>query len=294
MAKVIAFVNHKGGVGKTTCTVNTGAGLALLGYRVLLVDMDQQHSLTYHISDKTSFKSTIYNALVDDAPLPILHYQFHEGINENNGVLDFVPGDENMNSLDAILAGDSFPALRLKEALDPVCKNYDFILIDCPPSLQLATSNAIGVATDIYLVTMAEVLPAVGVRQLESKIKTFRKYVNPGIRISGLIFSRVESNNLSRGMMQQFCENYSAEMFHTYIRKNVKVSEAPAVHRSIYEYSPDCNGVVDYSWLVMEITNRCAIPLPGQRRFMPFELPWETAETQTPIVPTNNVDNDKI
>jgi len=246
MTKVIAIANHKGGVGKTTSVASIGAILAEMGKRTLLVDLDAQANLTSSLL-KAEQEKTIYSSLRNDEALPI---QF---IKPN---LDLVASSLELAGIELELSSRMSREFILKELLEPELHKYDYILLDCPPSLGLITINALTAATDLYIALTAEALPTKGLKMLLDICTMVQKRLKAPIKLSGIILTRWERSNLSSMVDETLKANYGDILFNTKIRKNISIAEAPLHSADIITYAPQSNGAKDYRALVDEILNR--------------------------------------
>lgn len=244
--KVISFCNHKGGVGKTTSAASIGVCMARQGKRVLLVDLDGQANLT-GIFVKDDIESSIYNAIVEKAPLPILH------IEEN---LDIVPSDLNMSAAEAKMTALVQREMRLSYLLAKVRPNYDYILIDCPPSLGIVTINAFFASDEIYVPVAAEILPLKGMMMIENVLEDLRE-AKPELRITGVFVTRFDTRkNINKAVEEEIRRQYSDVVFDTHIRDHVSLSESPGSGGSIFDYDPKGRSSQDYAALTAEILQR--------------------------------------
>ena len=246
MGKIIAIANHKGGVGKTTSVVNIGAILSDMGKRVLLVDLDAQANLTSSLI-KEEQENTIYKALKGDEPLHVV---------EVKDRLFIVPSSLELAGIELELSGRMSREFILKELLEPHLNDYDYILLDCPPSLGLITINALTAATDLYIALTAEALPTKGLKMLLDITSMVQKRLNKDISLSGVIITRWEKSNLSLMVEETLRESFGDKVFTTKVRKNVQVAEAPLHSKDIIAYAPQSNGAKDYRALVEEILSK--------------------------------------
>lgn len=235
--KIIAFANHKGGVGKTTTTASVGSILASKGYKVLLIDLDAQANLSYSMKHLPDVYQSIYNILVfKESPQPY-------NVSKN---LDLIPSSQELAMVDIQLSSVIARERVLSRALSPIKENYDFILIDCPPSLGVLTLNACTFATDIIIPLIAEVLPFKGLAMINEFISNVRECLNPEAHVSGVLITRWEKTKLTSGIEQELRSSWGDLIFKTKIRKNVTIAEAPLESSNIIEYAPKSNGAVDY------------------------------------------------
>lgn len=245
--KIIAFANHKGGVGKTTTTASVGSILASKGYKVLLIDLDAQANLSYSMKQLPDVYQSIYNILVfKESPQPY-------NVSKN---LDLIPSSQELAMVDIQLSSVIARERVLSRALSPIKENYDFILIDCPPSLGVLTLNACTFATDIIIPLIAEVLPFKGLAMINEFISNVRECLNPEAHVSGVLITRWEKTKLTSGIEQELRSSWGDLIFKTKIRKNVTIAEAPLESSNIIEYAPKSNGAVDYISLSEELLNR--------------------------------------
>ena len=246
MGKIIAIANHKGGVGKTTSVANIGAALARKGKRVLLLDLDAQQNLTFFFLKEDEVETSIYDALRGEAALPIVN------VKEN---LDLTPSSIDLARAELDLSGRIAREYILKNLLADVKDNYDYILLDCPPSLGIITYNALVAATDLYIVLTAEALPYKGLTMLEEVVGEL-KALNKDLEVSGVFITRYNNRSLNNIVVEQIRERYGSKVFSTKIRENIAVAEAPLMGKDIFSYAPECNGAKDYEALTDEIIKR--------------------------------------
>lgn len=235
--KIIAFANHKGGVGKTTTTASVGSILASKGFKVLLIDLDAQANLTYSMKHLPDVYQSIYNILVlNESPEPY-------NVSKN---LDLIPSSQELAMVDIQLSSVIARERVLSRFLSPIKENYDFILMDCPPSLGVLTLNACTFATDIIIPLIAEVLPFKGLAMINEFISNVRECLNPEAHVSGVLITRWEKTKLTSGIEQELRSSWGDLIFKTKIRKNVTIAEAPLESSNIIEYAPKSNGAADY------------------------------------------------
>ncbi|MBW4755463.1 ParA family protein [Prevotella melaninogenica] len=245
--KIIAFANHKGGVGKTTTTASVGSILVSKGFKVLLIDLDAQANLTYSMKQLPDVYQSIYNILVlNESPEPY-------NVSKN---LDLIPSSQELAMVDIQLSSVIARERVLSRALSPIKENYDFILMDCPPSLGVLTLNACTFATDIIIPLIAEVLPFKGLAMINEFISNVREFLNPEVHVSGVLITRWEKTKLTSGIEQELRSSWGDLIFKTKIRKNVTIAEAPLESSNIIEYAPKSNGAADYLSFTEELLNR--------------------------------------
>lgn len=248
MPRMIAVVNQKGGVAKTTSTIQIGAGLSLMGKKVLLVDLDPQGNLTASFGIKVEqFKVTLYELLRGEVPvrpciLPLL------------GGYDVITSDIRLSSIELELSQQSEREKKLKKALEPILKQYDYIFFDCPPSLTLLTLNGLTAAKEVFIPLQTEFLALHGVGQLLHTIETIRKRLNPTLEVTGIITTLYDHRKtLNREVVEKIEEYFPDKLFQTRIRNNISLAEAPGYGMDIYQYKSSSHGALDYTSLCQEI-----------------------------------------
>ncbi|ROT12104.1 ParA family protein [Muribaculaceae bacterium Isolate-105 (HZI)] len=245
--KIITIANHKGGVGKTTSTASIGDALAILGKRVLLIDLDAQQNLTFTLTQNEEPETCVYDALVKDAPLPIVKAR------EN---LDLVPASLELARAEIDMATKIAREGILKSLLEDYRDKYDYILIDCPPSLGIVTTNALVASDRLYIPLTAEALPMKGLAMLDDVVGEVRRRVNPSLELGGIFFTRFNNRNLNKEVVKMIEGRYGDKVFNTKIRENIALAEMPLSGQSIFEYDPKSNGAVDYMELAKEILTK--------------------------------------
>lgn len=247
MTRVIALSNHKGGVGKTTSTVNIGAGLAKRGKRVLMIDMDPQANLSQCFGVQEP-EYTVYGALVGEYDLK--PYELREN-------LHLIPSTLDLAGAEVELASKIARETILKKLVDKVKDQYDYILIDCAPSLGLITINAFAATDEIYIPLQAQFLALHGLDKLMDIVELVRENINPRLHISGVFTTQFDGRKvLNRDIADLVHEHFKDKAFKTVIRDNVTLAEAPSHWQDIFSYNPKCNGALDYAALVDEILER--------------------------------------
>jgi len=257
--RTIALINQKGGVGKTTTTVNIGAGLAALGKNVLLIDLDPQANLTISMGLKIEEqKNTVYDLLKGTANLKetIVH----------QGNIDIIPSTLDLAGAEIGLSGVPGREVLLKEQVSKA-SGYDYILIDCPPSLGLLTLNALTTCKEVFIPLAAEYLALQGMSQLLKTIDLVKNRLNTELETTGIIITRYDQRkNLSKEVVASIQEKFERILFKTLIRENVSLAEAPSHGQTIFDYSKTSNGAEDYKNLCNEITAKSfkAMPVMAQ------------------------------
>jgi chromosome partitioning protein len=252
--KTIAITNQKGGVGKTTTTVNLGAALALKGKKVLVVDLDPQAHLTTSLGIKEyELEKTIYE--VFKRTITINDALINLGRPNNNFWL--LPASLTFSVADTEFSAEAGREYLLKEALQELDQQFDFILIDCPPSLGLLTINGFTAAQEVYIPLQTEYLAMHGMKQLLQVYSVVKRRVNPDLRITGIIGTMYDHRKkLNREVLDAINEHFKDYLFDTMIRNNVSLAEAPSHGQDIFTYKPDSNGAEDYAALADEILKR--------------------------------------
>jgi len=257
---VISVVNQKGGVGKTTTTVNLGAAIAERGKKVLLIDIDAQSNLTTHLGlglkeDPQDLQDvprqvpewTIYDVLKGSKRL-------QDVVIKRSATLDVVPSSLLLSAADLELGGMVGRELLLKRAIEKVKDSYDVILIDCPPTLGLLSLNALAAVDKVIVPVQSEYLALHGVRQLLDTIDQVRGIYNPSLIVGGVLICLHDSRKrLARAVADTIRAYFGQLVFTTVIRENVALAEAPAKGQTIFEYMPKSSGAEDYTALAEEV-----------------------------------------
>lgn len=246
-ATVISWANFKGGVAKSSSTASVGSILASKGKRVLIVDLDAQTNLTVCFLNDEEREESIYSAMLGKSRLPIVN------IKEN---LDLIPASVKLAMIDLELASAFSRERILADLLEPYKEKYDYILLDCPPSLSMMTLNALTASDHIIIPLVAEVLPFVGLKMMNDFIMMVNKRLNPNAHILGILITRFENVKLSRNMESSIRQSLGDIVFSTKIRKNIKIAEAPLEKTDIYTYNPTSNGAQDYVAFTEELLKR--------------------------------------
>jgi chromosome partitioning protein len=247
MSKIIAFANHKGGVGKTTSTINVGAGLNLLKKKVLVIDLDPQSNLSQSLGI-VDRENNIYGAIMNDyKAVPV---QIMKGF-------DLIPSTTDLAAAEIELSSKIDREFFLKEMLDEIKDNYDYILIDCPPSLGLLTLNAFTASDEIIVPLQSEYLATRGLSKLVEIINMMNKRLNPNLIIGGVFLTQYDNRKLlNRDVLKVVEDYFKSEIFNTKIRDNVSLAEAPASKLDIFRYNSKSFGADDYKNLSKEILKR--------------------------------------
>ncbi|MCO7150485.1 ParA family protein [Vagococcus lutrae] len=249
MARIISVANQKGGVGKTTTTVNLGASLAYNGKKVLIVDIDAQGNATSGIGViKSDVGKDVYDVLVNEEPMTNV---IHETSREN---LEIVPATIQLAGAEIELTPMMARESRLKSALDEVKDQYDYVLIDCPPSLGHLTINAFTASDSILIPVQCEYYALEGLSQLLNTIRLVQKHFNPELRIEGVLLTMYDARtNLGSEVVQEVRKYFRERVYDTIIPRNVRLSEAPSHGLSIIDYDPRSRGAEVYLSLAKEV-----------------------------------------
>ncbi len=252
MGKTISIVNQKGGVGKTTTVINLGAFLGEMNYRVLIVDIDPQANASSGLSlDVMSLKNTLYHFLLG-------RISYQEVLNEMDlKNLYILPSNIDLVGIDVDLRQDDSKEERLKDKLKELKDKFDFILIDCPPSLGLLTINALTASDTVLIPLQCEYFALEGLSQLLRIIQLIKKKLNPNLELEGILLTMYDPRTkFSSRVVQDVREHFKKEVFSVIIPRNVKLAEAPSFGQPISMYEPDSNGAIAYQKLAKEIIDQ--------------------------------------
>ena len=252
MAQTIACANQKGGVGKTTTVINLGTYLALGGLHVLIVDVDPQGNATSGLGiDRSSLTGTLYDALTDS--IPVAEVIIATGVDR----LSLVPSSISMAGAEIELASSERRERRLDGLLAAITDDYDYILLDCPPSLGLLTVNALTAADAVLIPLQCEFYALEGLSQLIATVNLVRDNLNPGLEINGVVLTMADSRtNLSADVSAEARRHLGAVVYDTVVPRNVRLSEAPSFGLPIALYRPDSKGAEAYAALADEVRGR--------------------------------------
>ncbi|WP_299493963.1 ParA family protein [uncultured Shewanella sp.] len=252
MGKVIAVANQKGGVGKTTTCVNLSASLAATKRRVLLIDLDPQGNATMGSGiDKYEVEHTAYDLLVDEKP-------FNDVVcRETSGQYDLIAGNGDVTAAEVKLMNFFAREVRLRNALAPIKDEYDFIFIDCPPSLNMLTVNAMSAADSVIVPMQCEYYALEGITSLKETIEQLSSMVNPGLHIEGILRTMYDPRNrLSTDVSDQLKQHFGEKVYRTVIPRNVRLAEAPSFGTPAMYYEKSSAGAKAYLALAGEIIRR--------------------------------------
>ncbi len=257
MSRVIAIANQKGGVGKTTTAINLGACLAVAERKTLLIDMDPQGNATSGVGvDRGAIESSVYEVLVDGAALPgaivrNVHFPY----------LDVVPSSRDLVGAEVELVGRPERELLLRHALENVRHEYEFVLVDCPPSLGLLTLNTLAAADAVLIPIQCEFYALEGLSQLLNTVRLVQRNLNPRLQIDGVLLTMYDQRlNLSRQVADEAQEYFGSRVYRTAIPRNVRLAEAPSFGKPIVVYDLMSAGAQSYLALAKELIARKAAP----------------------------------
>ncbi len=245
----ISLINQKGGVGKTTSTANLGACLAGLGKRVLLIDVDPQANLSVHFGINIhDIERSVYHLMMNEAAF--------EDVVQKTEVpnLDIVPSQIALSGAEIQLVGMVGPYAILKEAVAPAAEQYDYVLIDCPPSLGLLTLNALTTVKEIFIPVQTEFFALEGMSHLLKTVELMQKRINHDLEITGIIACMYDARtSLAKAVHQKIKEYFGNKVFKTVIRKNIRLAESPSHGKPILLYDAEAIGASDYMSLAKEV-----------------------------------------
>ncbi len=258
MSKVIAVANQKGGVGKSTSVANLGIGLSNLGYKVLAIDLDSQGSLTASLGfthpDKLDTSiANMMTGIINEEPLDI-----HEGIIHHEEGIDLMPSNIELSGLEVSLVNVMGREMVLKEYVDRIRDDYDYILIDCMPSLGMLTINALACADSVLIPVQAAYLPVKGLEQLLMTINKVRRQINPSLQIEGILITMVDSRTgYARDICELIKDSYknAIRVFDKTIPMSVRAAETSAEGISIFKHDPKGKVAEAYKELAREVAD---------------------------------------
>ena len=251
-ARILAVANQKGGVGKTTTAVNLAASLAHKGQRVLLIDLDPQGNATTGSGiDKTDFAAGVYHVLLGEAGAADAR------LHSEAGGYDLLAANRSLAGAEIELVQELAREMRLKQALAAVSGDYDYILIDCPPTLTLLTLNGLVAAHGVLVPMVCEYYALEGISDLVATVRKIRQAVNPDLDIEGIVRTLYNNQNrLSQEVSEQLEQHFGGKLFATAIPRNVRLAEAPSYGKPALAYDPRAKGTLAYLDLADEILAR--------------------------------------
>lgn len=252
MGRIIAIANQKGGVGKTTTAINLSACLAEKGQKVLAVDIDPQGNMTSGLGlEKEAVDKTIYDLMIGEATIEEVIYK---EVIEN---LDILPTDINLSGAEIELIGTDNKEFIIRNEVHKVKEEYDFIIIDCPPSLSVLTINAMTTADTVLVPIQCEYYALEGLSQLIHTIELVKERLNPGLEMEGVVFTMYDARtNLSLQVVENVKDNLNQTIYKTIIPRNIRLAEAPSYGMPINKYDSKSTGADSYRRLAEEVINK--------------------------------------
>lgn len=242
--KIISLVNHKGGVGKTTSTLNLGKALSLLGKKVLIIDIDPQSNLSQSVGIDEP-KQSIYDTLCEGAELFIVQLSHNFYI---------APANLSLATAEMKLHSEQVTGfLKMKKELKKIKDHYDYILFDCPPSLGILTINALLSSTEFVIVAEPEYLSIAGLKTILDLVENIKEDLNVTLHFRGILFTQVGRTIVNKGVIKAIKEEYENKLFESYIRENAKIAESSLYKQDIFSYDKNSAGALDYQKLAIEL-----------------------------------------
>ena len=252
MGRIIAIANQKGGVGKTTTAINLSASLAEKGRKVLAIDMDPQGNMSSGLGlDKNSIDGTIYDMIIGEADVEEV---IHKDTIEN---LDILPSNVDLSAVEIEMIDVENKEFVVKNAIQKIRDNYDYVIIDCPPSLSLLTVNAMTTADSVLVPIQCEYYALEGLSQLIHTVELVKDRLNPVLEIEGVVFTMYDARtNLSLQVVENVKDNLEQNIYKTIIPRNIRLAEAPSFGTPINQYDPRSAGAESYMRLAEEVISK--------------------------------------
>ena len=252
MGRIIAIANQKGGVGKTTTAINLSSCLADKGQKVLSIDMDPQGNMTSGLGvDKDEVEKTVYDLIIGEAEIDEV---IQKNVMDN---LDVIPTNINLSAAEIELIGIDDKEYIVRNAVHKIKDNYDFIIIDCPPSLSMLTINAMTTADSVLVPIQCEYYALEGLSQLIHTVQLVKERLNPVLEIEGVVFTMYDARtNLSLQVVENVKDNLQQNIYKTIIPRNIRLAEAPSYGMPINKYDPKSTGAESYMLLAEEVIHK--------------------------------------